>query len=149
MDVANKGYPFHYKTKKKPHSNKECLISTLVYVFKNRKNFVYIVLVEHYKNDVYAIKFFQKNHSDSKQRYLIKTNQFDARRIIKTCVDIGKHVLDGNPLASFVFIGSPTIEEASREQNKLDNTKRYRVYKNYASFYFSSESFIHCKIQSN
>lgn len=143
MHSAGRGYDFQLRTKTPPHKDNNCLIFTHLYVFRTVKKNKYIVHVEEYMHDIYAIKFFKQSHANSKKRYLLTTREFDAKKIIMTCVNIGISILEVNTLASFVFIGSPTIPEVKREYNKFQNTKRFKVYKNFASFFFSSDSFDH------
>jgi|SRR6185437_12438462 len=137
--MALKGYPYNYqgvgKKKQLP------LLREHKYSFKNRFNFQYIVNVEEYQHEVYIVKFHLAAHALSKWRYCLMTNQQDARRIIYTCVDIGKELHAEFPYASFGFIGNPTKPEIKKK--KFFETKRYRVYQNFAKFFFDPELFEH------
>jgi hypothetical protein len=122
-----------------------------IYSFRTRYKIEYIVKVEEYDFDMYVVKFFQKSHSNSKNKYNLLVNKKlpcfnDARRVIYTCVEIGKHVYAINPNASFGFIGNQTLKE--REKKITENTKRFRVYRYFANFYFSPESFQHIMLPS-
>ncbi|MDI1233297.1 MAG: hypothetical protein PSX81_03330 [bacterium] len=141
MDVI-KGHEFCFRTKKPPYHPSDILKFTHIYIFHNKNNWKYVVNVEEYKHDVFIMKFFKQNHADSKFRYSILTNEYDARKIIQTCVNIGLHVLQQFPKASFGFLGMPTMKELKRE-DKIFNTKRYRVYEKYATFFFKEENFEH------
>jgi len=113
-----------------------------MFVFKNRKNTTYIVNVEEYQHHVFIVKFHTKQKSYSKDKYNKLTNEKDARKIIYTCIDIGLDVYKKYPLASFGFIGSPLPKEMERD-NELDNTKRFKVYRKFAAFFFSPDNFDH------
>jgi hypothetical protein len=70
------------------------------------------------------------------------TNEFDARRIIYTCISIGLDIYHRNPRASFAFAGAPTNQELAREE-KYKSTKRLKVYQNFAYFFFDPNQFEH------
>jgi len=139
--IAFEGYPFR-KSSVIPKRGDPALKATHIYTFTTRKKTRYIVNVDEYKLDVYIVKFFVKSHSSSKSRYSLLTNERDARKIIYTCVEIGNSIYSNNNIASFGFVGSPISEEKRRE-NKLFNTKRFRVYKYFALFFFSPDNFEH------
>lgn len=97
--------------------------------------------MEEYENNMFAVKFYVKNHADSKHKYNLLTEEYDARRIIYTCVEIAKKIQENNPFASFGFVGSPTKKEL--KTTKLKCTKRFRVYNYFATFFFNPENFDH------
>lgn len=114
------------------------LLHVLLYRFKSTKsNLVYIVRVEEYKYNVYAVKFYQKSHSLSKNKYRIMTNTNEPRRIINTCINIMLKIYENNNKASFGFIGANGFNE------NICCTKRYRVYSKIIATYFSDEYFYH------
>jgi hypothetical protein len=122
-----------------------------IYSFRTRFKIEYIVNVEEYENDMYVVKYFQKSHSNSKNKYNLLINKKlpcfnDARRVIFTCVEIGKHIYATNPNASFGFMGNQTLKE--RERKITENTKRFRVYRYFANFYFSPDNFQHIMLKS-
>ena len=109
-----------------------------VYRFKSTKsNLTYFVNVERYDFNMYAVKFFQKNHKLSPKKYQILANTFEPRRVIYTCINIMLSVLEQNPQASFGFIG------ANGEDEDTTNTKRYRVYNKIVASKISTERFHH------
>jgi hypothetical protein len=147
--LGSHGFNFQYRTKRPSYHKSDILIYTHIYVFhtpranSRGKGDKYVVNIEEYKNNVFIMKFFKQKHSDSNKRYSILTNEFIARKIIMTCVNIGIEMLQKNNLASFGFLGMPTLEEIKRPTNKTLNTKRYRVYQKFASFFFKEENFEH------
>lgn len=134
--MLESAYPFHFI--QKDEGNADGLLSISLYKFKSTKsNLVYIVRVEQYEYNIYAIKFYQKNHRLSPNKYRIMTNTFEPRRIINTCINIMLCIYEDNPKASFGFIGSNGFNETT------NCTKRYRVYSKIVATYFSDRFFFH------
>ena len=97
----------------------------------------YFVRVEEYPFNMYAVKFYLKNHRLSDKKYQLLTNTFEVRTIINTCINIMLSVFERNSSASFGFIGSNSDGES------IANTKRYRVYSRIIATYFSDTYFMH------
>lgn len=132
----DKGYPYKFVMNEPSHES--YLKGTSIYSFRSTKSsLTYLVRVEHYKMDVYIIKFFLKNNRLSPYKYNLLTNTFEPRRIINTCINILLDVYHTHPEASFGFIGANKIGETE------DNTKRYRVYKKIVTTYFTDIYFYH------
>ncbi len=130
---------YHYALVNKEHGDGEGLNQVLIYHFKSKKSkLTYIVRVEHFDYDVYAVKFYLKNHSLSPDKYRLMTNTNEPRRVINTCINIMIDIWQHNGLASFGFVGANGMNEAS-----LGNTKRYRVYSRIVATYFSSKHYLH------
>mgnify|MGYP003440004388 FL=1 len=129
-------YPFTFV-----HRSRNCgqgILYVDIYRFKSTKsNLVYLVRVERYKHNMYAVKFYQKNHRLSPKKYQILSNTFEARRIIYTCMNIMFLLYKENPRASFGFIG------ANCENESQENTKRYRVYNKIVATQVSENIFKH------
>lgn len=116
------GYPYRFVMNEPSHD--DYIICTSIYTFRSTKsNLVYLVRVEHYKMDIYIIKFYLKSNQNSPHKYNLLTNTFDPHRIINTCIRILLDIYQKDSKASFGFIGANRIGENE------DNTKRYRVYK--------------------
>lgn len=134
--MLQSAYPFYLIQSDKGDS--KGLLHILLYRFKSTKsNLVYIVRVEEYEYNIYAVKFYQKSHSLSKNKYRIMTNTNEPRRIINTCVNIMLTVYQKNKKASFGFVGANGFDE------DISDTKRYRVYSRIIATYFSDEHFYH------
>jgi hypothetical protein len=114
--------------------------------FKTRKNKTYIVDVEEYTYNVFAIKFYLKNYQHSKDKYKMLCNDFDGFRVVSTVVAVVLYIIDSvQPLASFGFIGTPLLIEPTTL-----NTKRFRIYQKLAQKYFSPDTFDHgCNIDNS
>lgn len=134
--MLQSAYPFYLIQRDKGDSSG--LLHVLLYRFKSTKsNLVYIVRVEEYQYNIYAVKFYQKSHSLSKDKYRIMTNTNEPRRIINTCINIMLTVYQKNKKASFGFVGANGFNE------DINYTKRYRVYSRIIATYFSDEYFYH------
>lgn len=147
--------------------DKNSLVQTDLYSFKCTLNITYIVEIECHTDDIFIIKFFQKNHRFSKNRYsLLNTNGFLKRNgtngaknfliILNTITSIIITIYKGNKNASFGFIGSPTIRETGEENMEninpdgtVANTKRYNTYGIYVKRYFSPDVFEHIEIETS
>lgn len=113
-------------------------IRNILYTFKSTKsNLWYIVLVEQYEHDVFAVKFYPKKWSNSEHKYQMLTGTNEPRRIINTCINVMLNIYEKNPNASFGFIGANRINESTNE------TKRYKVYSTIVATYFSNDFFFH------
>lgn len=134
------GYQFHFVMNKYEYYKNENSILRYkrLYKFKSPKSHQwYMVWVECYQHHFYAIKFHLKNHrySDNKYRFMTKLNE--ARNVIHTCIDIMLDIAIEDDLSSFGFIGANSIGE------KIEETKRFQVYKVLMATYFSEERFQH------
>ncbi len=90
--MLESAYPFYFIQKDKGDSIGSLYVS--LYRFKSTKSkLVYIVRVEEYEYSIYAVKFYQKNHSLSKNKYRMMTNTYEPRRIINTCINIIAHYI--------------------------------------------------------
>lgn len=150
MGILSNGvfyYDYTYAHKENGHIND--IIETIYFSFKSTKtNLRYIAQVEHYNLDLYAIKFYLKNHRNSPTKFNVLTGKFEARPVIHTCIAIMIDIYNSNHNASFVFIGSPSHKEIEREKEnpkikKENNTQRFRIYSTLMYTYFSPEKFEH------
>lgn len=147
-------------------------INILTYSLKCDLNIHYIIEVEVHPNNIYIIKFSQKNHKDSENRYsLLNTKKFlESKKtngsknflyLLNTLVSISLEIYNNNNKACFGFIGSPTKEEknpnnTSLKYNKninidgtVSETKRYNIYSIFIKRYFSPEVFEHIEIPTS
>lgn len=148
--------------------DRNSLVITDLYTFKCTLNVFYILEVEHHDFDIFIIKFFQKNHRDSKNRYtLLNSTKFlrqsgsrGARNfliILNTIIDVIINIYSKNKNASFGFIGAPTKSELNKSHNlkninsdgTVARTKRFNTYGIYVSRYFSPEKFQHIQIETS
>lgn len=93
------------------------------YTFTCDNNHRYIVNVEEYSYEVFAVKFHLKAHTDSPNKYRLTVGRNYAPKIISTVIEIMLLIYRENPKASFGFLGSPLLNEP---KGRL--TKRARIY---------------------
>jgi len=144
--TLGEGYPFRQITKR-PSVKGGLLICTYTYRFKTRYNRVYLVDVEQYQHRIFIVKFYLKNHQDSKKKFNLTTKQVDKDgkvtydndgwRILSTCLQIMLKVREKHPDMSGGFIG------ANREGESLVSTKRFLVWSQAALTFFNPESYVH------
>lgn len=130
-----------------------------LYHFKCLFNQTYILEVEIHRYNIYFIKFFKKNHRHSKNRYCL----VNAPRLFKepkaaknfltimnTVVKVITTTYKNDKIASFGFIGAPTMWEKSKKNKKNVNedgtvrdTKRANIYSIFVKRYFDPSEFEH------
>lgn len=109
----------------------------------SNKKIVYTVRIEEHKHNFFIVKFYPQIWKNYSKKYIDLTNTNKARGIIYTCVEIILTIGRKNNLASFAFIGSPTLNELKRGDSKLEKTKRFRVYSNFVKTYFNHDNYEH------
>lgn len=136
-------YPFYFIKYDYPPG--DVVRRKLLYRFRSTKsNYVYIVEVEQYEYDMYAVKFYPKQFRLSKHKYCLLTKTFEARKVINSCVMIMLDVYNKNSRASFGFVGARSLDEKQSE-----NVKRFRVYSKLMATYFSDTYFVHRENRKN
>ena len=156
-------FEYTHKGKKKVRS-----IIEDIYTFKCSLNVSYIVEVEQHPNDICIVKFYQKNHRLSNNRYsLLNSHEFLKRHktrgvknflmILNTIIKINVDIYSTNNNMSFGFMGAPTLKELNpKTSNRVINvdgtvamTKRFNTYSIYVKRYFSPEKFEHIEIPTS
>lgn len=136
MNTDTNSYSFYFI--KNEYINKDGHIKNRLYRFTSTKSKIcYIVLVEEYEHNVFAVKFYPKAWRWSKHKYQMLTGTYEPRRIINTCINIMLTIYRENTNASFGFIGVNSKNEGPNE------TKRYKVYSTLIATYFSDKYFLH------
>lgn len=136
--LMSDGYPFIFQMIDKSESD-EYLIQTLQYRFKSDKSHhAYIVRVESYKKHAYCVKFFDKANINSKNKFSIRSNTFEARTILYTMFHIMLDVLKRDEKASFFFIGA----EDEKDQDGMVS-RRFRLYRRFVLSTVSDDKFEH------
>ena len=135
------GYPFTFVMREQGgsyHLSK----GTFLYRFKSIKSgFTYLVRAEEYSQHAYCIKFYNKNHQHSDNKYSLLTNTFEVRTILYTIYHIMLDVLRRDTAASFFFIG------ADDEFDELgQSTRRFRVYRRFTSSVVGNTFFEHYRV---
>ena len=136
--LMSDGYPFIFQLIDKSECD-EYLIQTLQYRFKSDKSHhAYIVRVECYKNHAYCVKFFDKANINSKNKFSLRSNTFEARTILYTMFHIMLDVLKRDEKASFFFIGA----EDEKDQDGMVS-RRFRLYRRFVLSTVSDDKFEH------
>ena len=107
------------------------------YTFYGRSKKRYVVVAEQYDHQIFAVKFYLAEDKNCKHKFKKLTKLFECNRVLSTVGRIIKELIDENPYASFVFIGSGSKGEAN------SNTKRYQLYLKIIENLISSISFEH------
>ena len=117
---------------------------TLIYSFRSTETKQrYILRAEYHKADVFAIKFYLKNHSLSKSRYSITANLGHTSRIYLTCASIVPLLLKKYPDASFGLIGSRSYDRKLRKVEPAKNNRRFNIYSELILQKFGEVTFAH------
>jgi hypothetical protein len=116
--------------------------------FRTSKKRTIIVRVHEHKNEsLYVIKFFDKNHRLSDDKFNLLVADGEATAIINTNIAIMQYFHSKNPYASFAFMGAPTkeeiIENTRMNRHSAYNTKRFRLYRCIMSLFFNPARFLH------
>ncbi|WP_029276628.1 hypothetical protein [Pedobacter borealis] len=129
MRFTKQGYLPEFIQKRQSNDGSAHLF-TLIYKFYSPvTHYIYIIHADYHQEDVFAIKFYAKPHRQSEYKYSKLTNKGDVSNILTTCLNVIPLILVDYPEASFGFIGSRTIDTASRTVEDYRNTQRFRVYK--------------------
>lgn len=102
------------------------IVREFIYDFYSSKR-RYIVLIEEYEFQVFVPKFFPSSLKDSPNKFNVLLNDFEASRIVRTCINILLELLSKYPNYSFAFVGVNTISKETVEQKYF--TQRFRIYR--------------------
>lgn len=144
MSFDSKGYELSFVTRDNSREL-SCIKFTNIYTFYSPVTKLrYIVRAEYHDEDVFAIKFYVKNHAESAHKYNLVTNLGDTRNIIITCAKVIKILLNDFPLASFAFMGSRTYQNIPHKyQEPHQNNQRFRIYSQFIQSTFGIRTFTH------
>jgi hypothetical protein len=123
------GYSLKF-VQKRPCKDASNHLFTLIYKFYSPlTKYIYILHADFHEENVFAIKFYAKKDRASDYKYSRLTNKGDVGNILITCLKAIPIILQDYPEASFGFIGSRTIDKASRTAEDYQNNQRFRVYR--------------------
>lgn len=114
-----------------------------VYTFRGKDKKRYIVFVEQYDYNVFAVKFCTHEKKNYTDRFNVLSHRFECNRILSTVGAIMREIITNNPYASFGFIGSPLPSESK------NNTKRFKLYSMVVEQLISPILFEHRKSLNN
>lgn len=117
---------------------------TDLWTFRSDKsNKRYIVEVEGFDREFYGLKFYWKGVELSKDRYSLLTNDYEPRKIIRSCIEVMLEYYRANKLVSFGFVASPDLERDIQGKN-IDLTKgsrRFLFYQKMMTNLFGLDTF--------
>ena len=145
--MFDKSFDFQYKTNKMERIG-ESDVKVHLLTFRTFSNRVIIVIVhEHQEHCLYVIKFFDKNHRLSDNKFSLLTADGEASTIINTNIAIMQYFYKKNPYASFAFMGAPTQKEIQANiqncRHVAYNNKRFKLYRRIMSLFFNPARFLH------
>jgi len=123
-------------------TNRKHVEHLTIYQFRT-ESYPYLIEVEQYPYQIYVFKFYRRIHKKNKHRFNLMTNEGKCSRIVGTCFSIFLTIFENNPLASFGFLGSHTIDEAKHIIEPKNETRRFVVYRQAVQNYFGMETFTH------
>jgi hypothetical protein len=129
---------------KEPSKDETAHEFTYVYKFHSPlTGYHYVLRAEYHAEDVFAVKFYCKKDRHSEYKYSKLTNKGDVGNILKTCVKLVPMLLTKHPTSSFGFVGSRTLDRASRKVENYNNNQRFRIYKYMAGATMGTKTFEH------
>jgi len=135
-------FPYRKSTYQKKQLGEDSYIEH-VYTFRGKNNKRYLVFVEQYNYNVFAVKFCTHEKKNYIDRFNVLSHRFECNRILSTVGAIMREIINNNPYATFGFIGSPLPTEAK------NNTKRFRLYSLVVEQVISPILFEHRKSTNN
>ena len=132
-------YPFKYIQSKEVKD--EPFLVEHLYSFKG-KNGRYIVVLQEFPFQFIGVKFYLKAHTDSPNKYKLLTGNNDVQGCVRTCIEIMLSLLQSNPKTSYGFIGANLVGES------MNNTKRFKIYRQVMENLFSPLYFTHYSLQA-
>jgi hypothetical protein len=105
-------------------------ISRYIFTFvSSRKKLRFVIEIDEFEHNFYAIKFYPKHLKKSVDRYNLITNNGDVIRILLSCASSIPIILEKNKLASFGFVGSRIKSKKNKSfSESFYQNKRYRIY---------------------
>ena len=98
---------------------------------------------DYHRDDFFAIKFYCKKDRHSNFKYSKIINKGDIGNILMTCIKVVPILLNDYPAASFGFIASRSIDEASQKVESYINNQRFRIYSHLIFLKFGEKTFAH------
>ena len=143
MNFDYEGYELKFIQKKPCKDGSDHLFSLIYKFFSPVTRYIYILHADYHRDDFFAIKFYCKKdrHSDFKYSKII--NKGDIGNILMTCIKIVPILLNDYPNASFGFIASRSIDDATQKVESYINNQRFRIYSYLIFLKFGEKTFAH------
>ncbi|MEY2652850.1 MAG: hypothetical protein RLZZ321_1944 [Bacteroidota bacterium] len=129
MIITSHPYPIKFIQRKQKWF-KAPYISRYIFTFvSSRKKLRFVIEIDEFEHNFYAIKFYPKHLKKSVDRYNLITNNGDVIRILLSCASSIPIILEKNKLASFGFVGSRIKSKKNKSfSESFYQNKRYRIY---------------------
>ena len=142
MSFDSKPYDIKFIQKSSPTMRDDFLFVE-IYTFITDKKQKYIIRAEMYGENTFTIKYYASIHKSLDDKYNRLTNQFDAHKIIKTCMNVFVILIEKYPDASFAINGSRTIDVANDKIERKERNQRFRIYSFVIDNFIGRKTFEH------
>jgi len=131
-------YPASFVMRSK---NNDTLRITDIWKFKSTKSKKwYIVEMEHFDNNLVAIKFYYKGARLSPNKYSLMTNDNEPRTIVYSCLELMKRYYLEDNTVSFGFVAAPDLDPSKKPEK---GNRRFSFYRTVVNYYFGTKTFVH------
>ncbi len=114
---------------------------TDIWRFKSTKsNKIYYIEMEHFSDNLIAVKFYYRGVRLSENRYSIMTNDNEPRRIVYSCFELMRRYYLKDNTISFGFVAASDIDPIKKEK---PGNRRFRFYRTLVNNYFGTKAFAH------
>jgi hypothetical protein len=134
--MFDSSYLFKFRINQKPGIGEE-FETCLVYWFENSSGVRYVVNLEQYFGDLFALKFHRYKDLKSKKKFTVVTGEGRPQQILRTCLNILIEHHKSNPFASYIIFG------IAGENEERTLTRRFRIYKRILENMISPVEFEH------
>lgn len=109
----------------------------------SKSNKRYIVEIEEFEEGFYGIKYYWKGVEKSKDRYSMLTNDYEPRKIVRSCIEVMLDYYRRNPYSSFGFVAAPDLAEDIKGKRAVveGGNRRFRFYQRMMVNLFGPETF--------
>lgn len=124
-------------------SEGSCRITDL-WTFKSDKSHKrYIVEVEGFENEFYGLKFYWKGVEKSPDRYSLLTNDYEPRKIVRSCIEVMLDYYRRNKMVSFGFVAAPDLAKdmVGKRYDSHQGSRRFIFYRRMMINLFGPKTF--------
>jgi hypothetical protein len=145
--ITKTGYPFKFVQKKKIRNSLGHNFTHIFTFYSSKNGLKYVVNIEEYEEELYAIKFYPKCLKRSEFKYNKIINKGDVINVLMTCASVIPYILKENKNASFGFVGSRTINSTNKFVESFNENKRYRIYSDLIKQVIGDQTFVHIEYE--
>lgn len=137
------GYDLEFVQKRPCKDGSAHLFSLIFKFYSPVTKYIYILNADYHAEDIFAIKFYVKQHSKSDFKYSKITNKGDLPNILVTCAKVVPLLLEAFPTASFGFAASRSVDEKTLKVEDLPYNQRFQAYAYLVGTKFGTKTFAH------